>query len=170
MPSDPETKKTPAKADKATVAKRVDEVLRLIVAGASLYPDIVHYASENGWNVGERQLRNYLAQARQRIVAALDEDRPHLLNRHLAQRHDLYARSVSNGDLRTALAVLQDEAELLSLYPPKTTKVQFNEAALDRDIEQLLAQLAARGQGTSAGATGSHPGGGANGPVAPPAP
>ena len=32
---------------------------------------------------------------------------------------DLYARAVTTGEIRTALACLQDEADLLGLYPPK---------------------------------------------------
>lgn len=35
----------------------------------------------------------------------------------MAQRRNLFAKSVSAGDCRTALAVLDSEARLLDLYP-----------------------------------------------------
>ena len=41
------------KSDQATVLPRVDDVLRLILAGAE-FADIRQYASEQGWQVSER--------------------------------------------------------------------------------------------------------------------
>jgi hypothetical protein len=43
--------------------------------------------------------------------------RDQLIRRHLAQRRNLYAKAVLAGDLRTALACVQDEAKLEGLYP-----------------------------------------------------
>jgi hypothetical protein len=42
-----------------------------------------------------------------------------LFRKHLAQRANVYAKALSAGDYRTALAVLKDTAELQGLYPPK---------------------------------------------------
>ena len=39
------------------------------------------------------------------------------MRRHLAQRRNLYAKAVSAGDVRTALAVLDSEAKMLRLFP-----------------------------------------------------
>jgi hypothetical protein len=106
------------KATKAEITKRVKEVLDLIVAGAEPY-EIVQYSSENGWGVGERQIRKYVTKAYEAIAAATEKDRERLINRHIAQRRNLYARALNLGDLRTALAAAKDEAELLDLYVPK---------------------------------------------------
>jgi hypothetical protein len=49
------------KAEKAEIARRVDEVLRIIVDGAEFH-DIVQYAASQDppWDVKERQLWNVL--------------------------------------------------------------------------------------------------------------
>lgn len=106
------------KADKATVALRVEAVLRLLIAGAQ-YHEIRQYATKQGWDVSERQVRRYIASANDQLAGLGEARRERLLDRHLVQRGNLYARAVQAGDLGTALRVLQDEAELLGMYPPK---------------------------------------------------
>ena len=105
------------KSDKATVMQRVDDVLRLILAGAE-FPEIRHYASEHNWDVSERQVRRYLEAAYCRLAQMTERNRDQLLGRHLMQRRALYARCLRGDDLRTALIVLKDEAALEGLYPP----------------------------------------------------
>ena len=109
-----------AKSNKVTVEARVTDVLRLTLAGAE-FGDIEQYASEQGWNVCERQIRRYIETAHQRFAEMTKRDREQLLGRHLMQRRALYARAMKANDLRTALQVLRDEANLEGLYPP--TKV-----------------------------------------------
>jgi hypothetical protein len=106
------------KAEKAEISRRIEEVLRIIVDGAE-HHDIVQYASEKGWGVGERQLRNYAARANELLARRMERDRDKLLARHISQRRNLYARAVNAADYRTALAVAKDEAALEALYPPK---------------------------------------------------
>jgi hypothetical protein len=69
--------------------------------------------------------------------------RKKLLRRHLAQRRTLYARAVNNGELRTALAVARDEAELLGLYPARQIKAEHSglpvKVYLGVDPQELLA-------------------------------
>jgi hypothetical protein len=109
------------KSNKAEIEKRVKEILDLILAGAEFW-EICQYASENAWNVGERQVRRYVAQAYDSVAAEIEKDRGRLINRHLAQRRSLYARCLNTGDYRTALAVLKDEAELQAMYPATELK------------------------------------------------
>jgi len=105
------------KAEKAEIARRIDEVLRIIVDGAEFH-DIVQYAAEKQWGVKERQLRNYIAKANDLLAQRRERDRDKLLARHIAQRRNLYARALNAADYRTALTVAKDEAELEGLYPP----------------------------------------------------
>ena len=91
-------------------------MLRIRLDGAEFH-DVVQYASEKAWNVGERQLWNYIAASDKLLAARREKDRDRLLARHVAQRRALYARSVNAADYRTALAVAKDEAELEGLYP-----------------------------------------------------
>jgi hypothetical protein len=118
---------TTAKANKALVAKRVEDLLRIRLDGAQHW-DVCEYVREKQaepascWFVAEgetplsdSQIRRYLQRADEMIYATHERSRKRLFRRHLAQRRHLYARAVTTGDLRTALAVLQDEAKLTGL-------------------------------------------------------
>lgn len=102
------------------IQQRISDVVRLLLAGAEL-DDIRQYALQCGWNVGQRQLQRYVESAYDHLLANGQQNKEKLLARHLAQRRAIYARSLKNNDMRTALQVLRDEAALQGLYPP--TKV-----------------------------------------------
>lgn len=106
-----------AKSDNLVVRRRIQDVSRLILSGAE-FSDIRQYAAEQGWDVGDRQLSRYLKIAYERMARALQRDKKQLVGRHVMQRKALYARAVKANDLRSALQILKDEAELEGLYPP----------------------------------------------------
>jgi predicted DNA-binding protein (UPF0251 family) len=105
-----------AKSTKVTTHLRLDEVLKILLAGGD-YEDIRQYAAVKGWKVSERQLRRYMQQAYERLADATQQNLKSLMGRHLMQRRGLYARALKANDIRTALMVLKDEAELQGLYP-----------------------------------------------------
>ncbi len=127
------------KSTQAVVAQRVAKVLEIRLAGAQFH-DIKQYAAENDpatgrpWGVSDRQLWNYIAQAGRQLKDNLDKQQGHLLALHLSKRQALYAQALQTGDLRTALAALKDETELLNLYPGKLSV---------KDVASLGAQLVA---------------------------
>jgi hypothetical protein len=147
------------KATKAQVEARVTELLRIRLDGAEFW-DVREYVREreqedgSPWRLAEgqkplsdSQLWRYLARVDRLIAASCRASRKKLLRRHLAQRRALYAKAVSQGDTRAALACVRDEAELLGLYPPKRTEVagpaggplifSVEEAvAADRELEE----------------------------------
>jgi hypothetical protein len=137
-----------AKATKAVIAQRVEEVLQIRLAGAA-FPEIVQYASEKGWDVGPRQLQNYIRKTDRLLALAREKDRAKLLALHEAQRRLLLNKALEVGDLRTALAVLRDSAQLQDLYPAARVKVETK--GLDEAIDRELANLAARGQAAAPG-------------------
>jgi hypothetical protein len=119
-----------AKATAALVARRIEEVLRIRLDGAEFW-DVREYAREkeaeegSAWHLADGakplsdgQLRRYVARVDAMIADSCRASRKKLLRRHLAQRRNLYAKAVSQGDIRAALAVLSDEAKLLGLYAP----------------------------------------------------
>jgi hypothetical protein len=123
-----------AKSTKAEVARRVDAVLEIRLAGA-VFADIRRYASENQWDVTDRQLERYIAASDKLMAKDFERGRKRRLIRHIAQRRTLYARAFADGDWRTALAVVRDEAELEALYPdPKDQKL----CELQQAINDLL--------------------------------
>jgi hypothetical protein len=122
-----------AKPTKAQVEARVNEILRIRLDGAEIW-DVREYVREkeqeegSPWKLADgasplsdSQLWRYIAKADRLVAESCRASRKKLLRRHLAQRRNLYAKAVSVGDYRTALAVARDEAELQGLYPP--TKV-----------------------------------------------
>jgi hypothetical protein len=124
-----------SKAEALRVQQRTDELVMIRLDGAQWW-DVVQYVSEKstesgscwevkpgGKSLSERQLRNYVTRADCIIRASVNEKRSRTIRRHLAQRANLYAKAVNAGDVRTALAVLRDEAELRGLYPPKKTQL-----------------------------------------------
>src|SRR5262245_15773253 len=130
------------KATTAIIRLRVEDVLRIRLDGAEGW-DVRQYvaekeqAGEQPWKVeeggkplSERQIRRYVEQADRLLEESCRTSRKKLLRRHLARRRALYARAVNSGDLRTALAALRDEAELLGLYPAAEHRLKF-----DGDVE-----------------------------------
>jgi hypothetical protein len=113
------------KATKAQVTERVEQILRIRLDGAEFW-DIREFAREKEKEAGpiwgserplsDTQLYRYLERADKLIAQSCRSSRKRLLRRHLAQRCNLYAKALNSGDIRTALAVLADEAALLALY------------------------------------------------------
>lgn len=164
--------KSKPRVDAALAARRVDDVLRLILDGAQ-YWDLRQYVAEKEseadscWfkqqdreSISERQLRRYMSQANQLIQGSQERSRKKLMRRHLAQRRSLYARAVTTGELRTALSCLEDEAKLIGLYAPQkiapTTpdgKKEYSGGMTDEERLAALERLHARMGKTSGRAT-----------------
>lgn len=142
------------KSDTATVALRIEEVLRLRLDGAQFH-DVVQFAAEKGWGLKERQVRNYIARADALLVERQDRGRKRIVARHLAQRQALYAKAIRAGDYRTALAVLADEAKLRGLYEEKDLRELLKLAAAQgARIEELERRLRDEYPETDTGAAG----------------
>jgi hypothetical protein len=111
------------RATEAEVAARVQEVLQARLGGASFH-DLQNLAVEKGWApISDRQLWRYVEAADARMAEHFAEDRENIFRRHVLQRRRLFALALQDGDTRTALAILRDEAELYQIYPPKRTEL-----------------------------------------------
>ncbi len=129
-PDDDKPSKRQASA--AVVARRVEELVRVLLDGAEESWDVCEFVRDqekepgSAWEVkdGEKplsysQIRRYVVKADKLIGESCRASRKKLLRRHLAKRRNLYAKAVSQGDVRAALAVLDSEAKLLDLFPTK---------------------------------------------------
>jgi hypothetical protein len=123
-------KAQPKKANKTKTAARVNDLVRVMLDGATVEWDIEGYVREqereadSPWFVGEGdqplsycQVRRYAQKAERKLAEASRTDRAKLFSRHLAQRRGLFQKAVAQGDIRAALAVLDSEARLLALFP-----------------------------------------------------
>lgn len=154
-----------AKATVAIVAQRVEEVLRIRLDGAEFW-DVREYAREkeaedgSPWKLADDdkplsdgQLWRYIGRADALIAESCRASRKKLLRRHLAQRRNLYAKAVSQGDVRAALAVLDSEAKMLGLADAELSGLVER---LAREIEHLKATY---GNGSNPQTTGAAAGG-----------
>jgi hypothetical protein len=123
------TRKAPA--TKAQVRARIEEVLAIRLDGAEFW-HVCEYVREKEQEVGSpwhladgakplsgSQIRRYIQETDKLIAESCRASRKKQLRRGLARRRNLFAKAVSQGDIRTALACQKDIDELLGLYPPK---------------------------------------------------
>src|SRR5260370_42095662 len=116
------------KSTKAVVQQRVAEIHELRLAGAEFW-DIREYASapegkecqRKGppWGVSDSQLWNYIKKSDELLEKTIETDANKNRRKHIAKRSNLYARALNSGDVRTALMVAKDHAELEGVYPAK---------------------------------------------------
>jgi hypothetical protein len=146
-------KPSKARATKAIKERRVEEVLRIRLDGAEFW-DVLQYIAEKqeagegvwavpdgGKPIAERTVWWYIQRADQLLAETSRNEagRKKLRRRHLAQRRNLYAKAVSQGDIRAALSCLDSEAKLLDLYPKP-------DDALRREVEELKKMLTKTGR------------------------
>jgi hypothetical protein len=137
------------KADKALSARRVEDVLRIRLDGAEWW-DVREFVREkekeqgSAWfladgqePLSDSQIRRYQQRADALMMQSHERSRRKLFRRHLAQRRNLFARANTTGDLRTALACLRDEGELLGLY---TGRVKPRAPGPEKDRKAHLAE------------------------------
>jgi hypothetical protein len=156
------------KANKALVEARVTELLRIRLAGAEFWDSrefVRGKEQEDGslWKLAEgqkplsdSQLWRYLARVDQAIATNGRASRRKLVRRHVAERRNLFAKAVEQGDIRAALACKRDEAELLGLYPSPDDELKRQAEALEKQLREQKEAKGASGNGEAAeGASGS---------------
>jgi hypothetical protein len=154
------------RATNPIVRQRVEDVLRIRLDGAEGW-DVRQYVAEKerageppwaipelGKPLSERQIRRYVEQADRQIEESCRTSRKQLLRRHLAQRRTLYARAVSAGDIRTALAVLADLAKMQGLYPSEDEALRREAEELRKLLRELKETNRGGGNGIAAEGTG----------------
>jgi hypothetical protein len=124
-----------ARSTKQQLAKRIEEVLHIMLLGGELH-DLREHARGQKWNVCDGTLYRYMQEALSECQKRVEKDRDKLIARHLMQRRSLYARAMEANDLRTALAVVKDEAELYGLYP--AAKVEHEHGGKLAIVEEII--------------------------------
>lgn len=135
---------------KAIVARRVEELVRILLDGAEPGWDICEFVREKEQEKGSvwqlapgakplsaSQIRRYVARAYKLIGESGRAQTKKLLRRHLAQRRNLYAKAVSQGDIRAALACLDSEAKLAGLIDHEMNRLV---EALQKEIAEIKAK------------------------------
>lgn len=107
------TRKT-GKSTPEVIEQRIQSVFELLIAGARRR-DIMRHASENGWNVSERQVQNYIQRATEQLRAHAEVKRDVELGRAIRRLHKLWQDTHAAGDYRTSLQVQRELTHLLGL-------------------------------------------------------
>ena len=99
------------KSTKDEIQNRVNEVYGLLLRAWN-HNQIVQYGSEK-WGVSERQVRDYLAEARKLIALDAELERPQWLEAAVARLQEYERRASDKEQLGTALMALEKQARLL---------------------------------------------------------
>src|SRR5262249_45881590 len=109
------------KATREQIRQRVALIMKIRLLGAGL-ADIQEFCKQEDpetgrpWKVSRRTVYRYI-EASEKLIAHEAKRNPEKhFTEHLARRRMMYARAMEQGDIRTALAVAQDEARLRGLY------------------------------------------------------
>src|ERR1700722_17448056 len=140
------------KATRAIVQLRVEDILALRLAGATLtdarqYVSAKCSAGEMPWAAEkdtpppcDRTLWRYITKADRLMMESVREGRKRSLRRHLALRQDQYSKADQQGDGRAALAVLSRQPKLLDLFPSPDAKLLAEVERLAKSVADLEAK------------------------------
>jgi precorrin-4 methylase len=131
-----------AKATQAEIARRIEELLPLVIDCLSLREIRAFTQAKTNWGqlISEVQLKRYLARARKtiRAQAPIDHTYEFMAAKHRDER--ALARASAGGDLRTYLAANAQLIELLGLAAP--TRIELSGSDLEAARAQLEAEIA----------------------------
>jgi hypothetical protein len=108
------------KTNRAAIAVRVSQILPLVIDGASTQ-EIVRFAAEKtSWgHVSRRTVENYIARAREQIIASSADEAAWHAARALARYERLYWRASVKGDLGQCRQTEEAIVRLLGLSAPE---------------------------------------------------
>lgn len=99
------------KSTNTEIDERINTVYDLLLKAYSR-TQIVRYGAEN-WNIGERQMENYIARARKLMALDAELERPQWLAAAIARLVEYERRASESNQLPVALKALEDQAKLL---------------------------------------------------------
>jgi hypothetical protein len=118
--------------------RRVGEVSNLLITGQKRH-QIVAHATENGWDVEERQIDTYIKKAKKLLSEEGREsksDRDILFAISLRRLNLLFVKCMAIQDYQRALQAQKEINTLLALYEPQTKHVKV-ETWEDQAIEYI---------------------------------
>jgi hypothetical protein len=99
------------KSTKDEIQNRVNEVYGLLLRAWN-HNQIVQYGSEK-WGISERQVRDYLAEARKLMALDAELERPQWLEAALARLQDYERIARENNQVGLAMTAVEKQARLL---------------------------------------------------------
>jgi hypothetical protein len=108
------------KTNRGAIAGRVAQILPLVLDGASEREILRFVAEKTNWGyVSERTIENYIARAREQIVAEAGKDAEIHFAKALARFERLYWRASAKGDIGQCRHIQEAINRLLGLAAPE---------------------------------------------------
>ena len=128
-----------ARATKAEIASRIEEIVPLLLDGLRLREIRPLLARKTGWGaaISEAQLKRYVAAAHRQIAGSPCLDRSAELAKARLRYERTLARAAAAGDSRTYLAAVRGLCALFGL----NASGRAGSAAAETDVESLRATL-----------------------------
>jgi hypothetical protein len=140
-----------ARATKAEIARRIDEVRPLLVECLALREIRAWSIKHTRWgdSVSLPQLKRYLAAAGEQIKEAAAIDRAQEIGAAKLRCERIVAKAAAKGDLRCELAAVKQICELYGLDEPKRSEIALSGAidlgaAREALTELFATEIAAR--------------------------
>ena len=112
----------PERSTEAEVSQRIEAVFKLLIDGKRPV-EIIRFASENGWKVGDRQVENYIARANRLIEDQSATVRSREVGRAITRLTAWLAKAHELGDIKLSLEIQKELNKLLGLYEPTRTEI-----------------------------------------------
>jgi len=138
------------KATRAQIQLRVGDLIQFRLDGAQFWHiceyvrvmerdvDTVWFRGHDAKPLSDATLCRYIAKADAQITTMSLSCREKLVRQHLAERRNIYAKAIANGDRRTALAAKDSEAKLLGLFPTGELKLDIKSCFASVESGRLL--------------------------------
>jgi hypothetical protein len=108
------------KTNRGAIAQRVAQILPLVLDGASEREIFRFVAEKTSWgHVSERTIENYIARAREQIIAEAGKDAEVHFAKSMARFERLYWRASTKGDLGQCRLIQEAIIRLLGLAAPE---------------------------------------------------
>jgi len=119
----------------------LDKVIKMLISGIS--EEATRHTCVENLGLNHAQAAEAVVEARQRITIAADYNRDQELGTAIARLRDLYTRSISVQDVKTALAAQKELNRLLKLYdvPHESPTEDTDLAELRSDYEAAREHL-----------------------------
>jgi hypothetical protein len=110
------SKENKAKSNKVEIENRINKVYELLIIGGS-NSDIFRYASDKGkWGVTERQVENYIAEARKRILEIGNVHKDYIFSRNLARLDQLYFHAFTLQNHNVCLGIVKTINQMMGVF------------------------------------------------------
>lgn len=106
---------------------RINELVELILQGVSRFKDFREYSNLKNWNVGDRQLENYINRAKELLEKESEPRRELETSKAIGRYQMLFNKAFKIQDYKTALSVQKSLCELLGLNAPAKTAMTDTE-------------------------------------------